>query len=84
MYIEFSIQWPFPGPNKFSPTALSLIRYDLARWSDKHKIPFKEKTIKDKHRVIFSDPENYTFFGLTFDPEYEASRCYKFVEPMKK
>lgn len=81
MYIEFQLP-----PNKgLSIThAMLFIRKELVEWSIKYQIPYKEKFVKDKIKVTFTDPEHYTFFGLTWEPKTYSAARYRLVEPMAK
>lgn len=82
MYIEFCLP---QGASGLSAThAILFIRKDLIEWSIKYRIQYKEKFVKDKIKVTFSDPEHYTFFGLTWEPAYQISSRYRLVEPMAK
>lgn len=78
MYVEFKL--PFKeGMLKYTKELLS-IRKELVNWSIKYGIQYKEKIIKNVVKVTFSNPEHYTFFGLTWD--HSAAQC-RLVEPMK-
>lgn len=82
MYIEFTIS--NSGNYQAAGLSLMLIRRQLVEWSVKYNIPYKEKLVKNSLKVTFEDAENYTFFGLTWEPKtYSASR-YRLVEPMAR
>lgn len=67
MYIEFKIE-----SNEFNYMH-PLIQMELAVWSRKHNIPYKEKTIKRDIRVTFDDDRQYTLFSLTWNPSFRAN-----------
>lgn len=70
MYVEFSI----PDDSYIAGPAFLVIRKRISEWSQKHQIPYTEKTIKQKHRVCFEEDKYYEFFALTF------SRTHDFLQ----
>jgi hypothetical protein len=82
MYIEFEL--PQSGPIKFHHASF-VISMEVAAWAEQHQISYKIKSVKYTQRVILTKPEDYTMFGLTWDPtvNYRWVTGYRFVEPMK-
>ena len=80
MYIEFTL--PHGSAGQAAAHSLLLIRRQLVDWSIQHNIPYKEKLVKYVLKVTFDDPNNYTFFGLTWEPKSYAAGRYRLVEPM--
>jgi len=79
MYIEF--QLPRGYGSLATGPALNLIQSQLLAWSEKYDIPYKEKTVKFTHRVIFDDTRLYSFFALTWTAQ-RGTPAYSLVEPM--
>ena len=82
MYIEFEMtQSGFISAYHAS----IVISMEVAAWADQHQISYKIKSVKYTQRVILTKPEDYTMFGLTWDPiaNYTWITRYRFVEPMK-
>lgn len=82
MYIAF--QLPNGAAGQAAAHALLAIRRDLAWWAEKHNIKYTEKLNKLVFKVTLPSNEDYTFFGLTWDPHYRASLRFRFVEPLDK
>lgn len=82
MYIEFTLPVGISGMS--GAHALLLIRKDLVTWYLKHNIEYKEKLVKNLLKVTLPKEEDYSFFGLTWEPHSYASRRYKLVEPMAR
>lgn len=82
MYIEF--QLPNASAGQAAAHALLAIRKDLSEWSIKHNINYTEKLHKLMFKVTLPTAEDYTFFGLTWEPYYRASLQFRFVEPLDK
>lgn len=80
MYLEFSL--PHGAAGQAAGHALLCIRKDLVDWAIKYDIVYKEKLVKYTLRVFFQDLETYTFFGLTWVPNFHSSKNYRLVEPM--
>lgn len=82
MYIEFEL----PQSGFISAQhASTVIGMEVAAWADQHQISYKIKSVKYTQRVILTRSEDYTMFGLTWDPiaNYTWVTRYRFVEPMK-
>ena len=82
MYIEFEL----PQSGFISAHHASIvISMEVAAWADQHQISYKIKSVKYTQRVILTRPEDYTMFGLTWDPsaDYTWVTRYRFIEPMK-
>ena len=62
MYIEFVVP---AGWRAYRASALSK---EIEAWAARYQIPYKIKIVKYTYRVILTDPEHYTMFGLTWDP----------------
>jgi hypothetical protein len=62
-----------------------VISMEVAAWAEQHQISYKIKSVKYTQRVILTKPEDYTMFGLTWNPnvKYLWATSYRFVEPMK-
>lgn len=82
MYIEF--QLPNGSAGQAAAHTLLCIRKDLADWSIKHNVRYTEKLHKLTLKVTLPSNEDYTFFGLTWEPTYPVSGRYRFVEPLDK
>jgi len=82
MYIEF--QLPNGSAGQAAAHSLLAIRKDLVEWAIKHNVKYTEKLHKLKLKVTLPTVEDYTFFGLTWEPIYRASLVYRFVEPLDK
>ena len=67
MYIEFSL--PNGSAGQATAHSLIIIRKALVEWGLKYNIPYTEKTIKYTHRVCFDDPNQYSFFAMTWNPD---------------
>ena len=67
MYIEFDL--PKGSAGQAAAHSLMLIRRALVKWGLKYSIPYTEKTVKYTHRVCFEDPNHYSFFSMTWNPE---------------
>jgi hypothetical protein len=82
MYIEFEL----PQSGFIMPHHASIvISMEVAAWAEQHQISYKIKSVKYTQRVILTKPEDYTMFGLTWNPnvKYLWATSYRFVEPMK-
>ena len=82
MYIEFEL----PQSGFISAYHASIvISMEVAAWAEQYQIPYKIKSVKYTQRVILTKPEDYTMFGLTWDPiaDHTWVTRYRFVEPMK-
>ena len=79
MYIEFPIPMDMSNPG----FELLRIRKDVADWSMNHNVFYKEKLVKNTIRILFDDQNTYSFFALTWAPQYTKSR-YQLVDPMAK
>jgi len=88
MYIEYYI----PSSILYSGQPEYILGNFLEKfesWSITHEVAYKIKWQKNRFRIIFSDPQCYTLFALTFDytptpnlPEYEWTKHYQLKEPM--
>jgi len=82
MYIEFEL----PQSGFISAYHSSIvISMEVAAWAEQHQISYKIKSVKYTQRVILTKPEDYTMFGLTWNPNADHTWVtrYRFVEPMK-
>lgn len=73
MYIEFNLL----------EVSFGQLELDLKRWQAQHQINYNLKRLNTRAKLTFSNPDNYTFFCLTWDPKIIDSRKYKIIEPMK-
>jgi hypothetical protein len=82
MYIEFSL--PNGSAGQAAAHSLMIIRKGLVEWGLKYDIPYSEKTIKYTHRLCFDDPEHYSFFAMTWNPEkrYHALGRWRIVSDL--
>jgi hypothetical protein len=69
MYIVFHL--PKGAGGQTAGYALSLIKEEVAQWAQRYDIRYTEKTIKYDHRVAFDHDETYSFFTLTWNPEFK-------------
>jgi hypothetical protein len=82
MYLEFRLSAKDDHSLIRLQIASQLVNRDLHAWSDKYEIPYKTKIHKLTKRVMFDDPETYSFFALTFVPSSYTSSRWSLVEPM--
>ena len=79
MYIEFPIPMDMSNPG----LGLLRIRKDVQDWSQQHSIMYREKLVKSILKVTFDDQKTYSFFALTWDPQYTNVQ-YRLVDPMAR
>jgi len=84
MYIEFRLASDEDKSTTRIQIALHIIYQDLHAWSNKYNIPYKTKLHKFTKRVMFDDPEFYSFFALTFEPTSYVSGRWSLIEPMNR
>jgi len=82
MYVEFRLTAKDDSSKVRTELVIHLINRDLHAWSDKYDIPYKTKIHKLTKRVMFDDPETYSFFALTFESTSYSSSRWSLVEPM--
>ena len=82
MYVEFRLTVNDDRGSIRAELALHLINRDLHAWSDRYNIPYKTKVHKLTKRVIFDDPEIYSFFALTFESTSYSAARWSLIEPM--
>jgi hypothetical protein len=86
MYIEFDLpQGSSDIKSTFSTDlTLKIIRDQMQSWSEQYGIPYREKTIKYKHRVTFEQDELYSFWAITWNAErkYYATSQYCIVSDL--
>ena len=75
MYIEFKL------PENINGASLLLLRRSILDWSEKHQIPYTDKTIKHTYRVCFDQDESYSFFALTY-PQTQHFLQYRIVSDL--
>lgn len=71
MYIEFRL--PGGAGGMTAQFALSLIRKELHKWSDKYNIPYNTQLDKYVYRVQFDDDAMYAFFKMSWNPEHHST-----------
>jgi len=76
MYVEFSL--PHGSAGQAAAHSLLLIRRALIDWSQKYGISYTEKTVKYTHRVCFENPDHYSFFSLTWNPDSKFHSLSRF------
>jgi len=75
MYIEFDLhEGPDVKPGFSAGVALKIIKDEMQAWGEQYGIPYREKTIKYKHRVTFEQDELYSFWAITWNAERNAER----------
>jgi hypothetical protein len=84
MYVEFQLAAKDDRSSNRVQISAQLINRDLHTWSDKYEIPYKTKIHKLTKRVMFDNPETYSFFALTFEPTSYTAARWSLVEPMSK
>jgi hypothetical protein len=67
MYIEFRL--PQGASGHTAAYALSVIKQEVEKWSERYGIKYTQKTIKYTHRVAFDQDEYYSLFSMTWNPE---------------
>lgn len=81
MYIEFHLP-ELPSPGRGIPFAINCIEMDIENWAKQHNIQFyKTKRHKKMYRLILKDEEAYSYFALTWNPMWAASREFNFKQP---
>ena len=88
MYIEFSL----PSGGKAGSSAQycrHFINVEVAAWAQKFDIQFRTKTVKYTHRIILNSAQEYTLFGMSFEPQFVKADKFRhwltnwrFVEPL--
>lgn len=81
MYIEFHLP-KLASPGHGIPFAINCIEMDIENWCKQHNIEFyKTKRHKNKYRLVLRDELAYSFFALTWNPMWAASRHFSFKQP---
>jgi hypothetical protein len=84
MYVEFDLPTGAGGMAAQHINAILLRMFK--EWAARYGYTYKTKTVKYTIRLMFEDPNAYTTFGLTWNPEYKEFQSwlmrYRFVEPM--
>ena len=78
MYIEFSL--PNGAGGMAAGHAASALRREIEKWATKYEIPYRTKIHKYTFRVCLDSDEQYTFFQLSWDPQSEYFRSYRFIK----
>jgi len=81
MYIEFRL--PNGAGGQTALYSKILIDQGLIDWYEKYSIPYKTKIVKYTYRVIFDDPDSYSFWALTWVSKNYATSRWSLKEPMK-
>jgi hypothetical protein len=90
MYLVFDL----PDGSDYAPSAHTIaywLHREFDTWHEKYQIPYKTKFHKDRLRFILSTTEEYTFFMLSWDPNYKLNgykidpfwATFTIVEPPK-
>lgn len=80
MYIEFRL--PSGAGGAAAGAALAQIRKDLETWVTKYTVQhYKTKIHKYTYRLSLANDKAYTHFAMTWNPKYQASRNFSFVNP---
>lgn len=80
MYIEF--QLPDSRDGYYPDLVIRCINHDISSWVRKHNIEYyKTKIHKNTYRLCLKSDKDYSYFGLTWDPEYNVSKSFKFKQP---
>jgi hypothetical protein len=77
MYIE----WRLPKDVAYAMRVW--IHKEIDDWAKKYSIAYKTKSIKYTYRLILKSEEQYTFFGLTWNPQGDNWLNYSIKDPMK-
>lgn len=79
MYIEFQLPKVPNERNHGAGMAMIHINIDIDDWVRKHNIQYhKTKHHKFTYRLILKNDEAYSYFALTWDPKYDASKQFIF------
>jgi len=57
MYLTFDVRWQHE---------LDHIQSEIQQWADQYGVIYTQKTIKNKHRLAFNRPEDFTLFYMTW------------------
>lgn len=78
MYVHFDL---IQGNNIGSAVEIA---FKIQHWADRYKVSgYKTKIFKGTMRLTFENPEFYTVFSLTWNPEHESWLNFCLIEPMK-
>jgi hypothetical protein len=72
MYLEFRL--PTGAGGQAAAHANYLLCEKLVRWSERHGVPMRRKTIKYTLRVTFDDERFYSFFATTWQASNDWQR----------
>jgi len=73
MYIEFNL----------AKIHLPTLEHELRAWFNQYKINYKIKILNQKVKITFPKKENYSYFCLTWHPEFDIGDTFYLIEPMK-
>ena len=80
MYIEFRL--PMGAGGAAAGTALAQINIDIDNWVRKNDInSHRTKLHKYTYRLSLASDKDYTYFAMTWNPKYSASRNFEFKNP---
>jgi len=90
MYLVFDL--PEPGTDFPTPHIVAFwVHRELDNWSQKHQLKYKTKFHKNRIRLIFPTEDEYYFFMISWDPNYNINGYridtewskFRVVEPPK-
>ena len=79
MYIEFRL--PSGAGGVAAGYASSRIRRAIEAWTAKYNISYRTKVVKYTLRLCLERDEDYAFFQLSWDPDFEWAKNYSVVYP---
>lgn len=81
MYIEFLLP-DLKSSGHGIPFAINCIELDIEQWVKQHNINnYKTKRHKNTYRLVLDNDKTYSFFALTWNPQWAASKNFIFKHP---
>lgn len=62
--------------------ALTSIIQDIEAWASQHQITnYRTKRHKLTYRLVLANEQDYSYFALTWNPKFRASRHFELKQP---